>query len=177
MSEARLSSELNSSAFCVRSSGRITSSRLCSYCCSASTLLHLHLCVLWCLSSSRPVVVRVPLDSWSALPARRMTLSVLRFLPNSSSSWRHLTLVGRPLVRIRPRHFHEPRLVHLLVLSTRTERAILLREELSIWEAFWGSVSFNHRVLLFSSQQTWLCVALGNGELHRCMATALFLGP
>ena len=85
--------------------------------------------------------------------------------------------VWQPLVRIRPRHFHEARLVHLLVLSTRTERAILLREELSIWEAFWGSVSFNHRVLLFSSQQTWLCVALGNCELHRCMATALFLGP
>ena len=83
----------------------------------------------------------------------------------------------QPLVRIRPRHFHEVRLIHLLAVSTRTERAIFLREELSIWEASWGSVSFNHRVLLFSSQQTWLCVALGNCELHRCIATALFLGP
>ena len=92
------------------------------------------------------------------------------FLEEPDDDW-------QPLVRIRPRHFHEARLMHFLNMSTRTERAILLREELSIWEASWGSVSFNHRVLLFSSQQTWLCVALGNRELHRCIATALFLGP
>ena len=61
--------------------------------------------------------------------------------------------------------------------STRTERAILLREELTVWEAAWGSLAFNHRILLFSTQQTWLAVALGNCELHRCVATALYLGP
>ena len=66
-----------------------------------------------------------------------------------------------PAVRIRPRHFHVARLEY------RTERAILLREELA----------FNRRVLLFSTQQTWLAVALGNCELHRCVATALYLGP
>ena len=83
----------------------------------------------------------------------------------------------QPAVRIRPRHFHEARLLHLLVASTRTERAILPRDEITLWEAAWGSVAFNHRVLLFSTQQTWLCVALGNCELHRCVATALYLGP
>ena len=92
------------------------------------------------------------------------------FLEAPSADW-------QPAVRIRPRHFHEARLVYLLFMSTRTERAILLRDEITIWEAAWGSVAFNHRVLLFSTQQTWLSVALGNCELHRCVATALYLGP
>ena len=92
------------------------------------------------------------------------------FLEAPAADW-------QPAIRIRPRHFHEARLVHLLFMSTRTERAILLRDEITIWEAAWGSVAFNHRVLLFSTPQTWLSVALGNGELHRCVATALYLGP
>ena len=92
------------------------------------------------------------------------------FLEAPAADW-------QPAVRIRPRPFHEARLVHLLVLSTRTERAILPRDEITLWEAAWGSVAFNHRVLLFSMQSTWLSVALGNCELHRCVATALYLGP
>ena len=92
------------------------------------------------------------------------------FLEAPAADW-------QPVVRIRPRPFHEARLVHLLVLSTRTERAILPRDEITIWEAAWGSVAFNHRVLLFSMQPSWLSVALGNCELHRCVATALYLGP
>ena len=60
-----------------------------------------------------------------------------------------------------------PRLEYILWLSTRTERAILTREEITIWEAAaWGSIAFNHRVLLFSNQQIWLAVALGNCELQ-----------
>ena len=92
------------------------------------------------------------------------------FLEAPAADW-------QPAVRIRPRHFHEARLLHFLVASTRTERAILPRDEITLWEAAWGSVAFNNRVLLFSTQQTWLCVALGNCELHRCVATALYLGP
>ncbi|CAE7360321.1 unnamed protein product, partial [Symbiodinium sp. KB8] len=68
------------------------------------------------------------------------------FLEAPAADW-------QPAIRIRPRHFHEARLVHLLFMSTRTERAILLRDEITIWEAAWG-----------------------NGELHRCVATALYLG-
>ncbi|CAE7290157.1 unnamed protein product, partial [Symbiodinium microadriaticum] len=49
------------------------------------------------------------------------------FLEAPSADW-------QPAVRIRPRHFHEARLVYLLFMSTRTERAILLRDEITIWE-------------------------------------------
>ncbi|CAE7378217.1 unnamed protein product, partial [Symbiodinium necroappetens] len=91
------------------------------------------------------------------------------FLEAPAADW-------RPVLRICPRHFHAPRLDHILWFSTCTERAILVREEITIWEAAWGSIAFNHRVLLFSHQQIWLAVALGNCELHRCVATALYLG-
>ncbi|CAE7908147.1 unnamed protein product, partial [Symbiodinium necroappetens] len=109
-----------------------------------------------------------------ATPASRPALTsfsseIELFLEAPAGDW-------LPVVRIRPRHFHVARLEYLLWLSTRTERAILLREEITIWEAAWGSVAFNHRVLLFSTQQIWLAVALGNCELHRCVATALYLG-
>ncbi|CAE7282297.1 unnamed protein product, partial [Symbiodinium microadriaticum] len=49
------------------------------------------------------------------------------FLEAPAADW-------QPAIRIRPRHFHEARLVHLLFMSTRTERAILLRDEITIWE-------------------------------------------
>ncbi|CAE7336338.1 unnamed protein product, partial [Symbiodinium microadriaticum] len=90
------------------------------------------------------------------------------FLEAPAADW-------QPVMRVRPRHFHVPRLDYILWFSTRTERAILIREEITIWEAAWGSIAFNHRVLLFSNQQIWLAVALGNCELHRCVATALYL--
>ena len=55
------------------------------------------------------------------------------------------------------------------------EREIILREEINLWDAAWGSVDFNHRVLLFSEPRALLAVALGNHELHRCVAAALHL--
>ena len=82
-----------------------------------------------------------------------------------------------PLLRILPRHFHEPRLLYLLWFSRRWQRAVLLREEVTVWEAAWGSIAINHRILLLSPQQTWLAVGLGNRELHRCVTTAVNLGP
>ncbi|CAE7360546.1 unnamed protein product [Symbiodinium sp. CCMP2456] len=81
----------------------------------------------------------------------------------------------RPVLRIRPRDFHEPELLSILGTSSSMEREILLRDEITLWESAWGSVDVNHRVLLFSGLQTWLAVALGNRELHRCVSAALHL--
>ncbi|CAE7514004.1 unnamed protein product, partial [Symbiodinium necroappetens] len=113
------------------------------------------------------------MDSFSSYDSESASTSfsseIELFLEAPATDW-------QPVIRIRPWHFHVPRLDYILWFSTRTERAILTREEITIWEAAWGSIAFNHRVLFFSNQQIWLAVALGICELRRCVATALYLG-
>ncbi|OLP74839.1 hypothetical protein AK812_SmicGene45513 [Symbiodinium microadriaticum] len=74
-----------------------------------------------------PVLMALSTSSSSESASTSFSSEIELFVEAPAADW-------QPAVRIRPRHFHEARLLHLLIMSTRTERAILPREEITIWE-------------------------------------------
>ncbi|CAE7832018.1 unnamed protein product, partial [Symbiodinium microadriaticum] len=74
-----------------------------------------------------PVLMALSTSSSSESASTSFSSEIELFVEAPSTDW-------QPAVRIRPRHFHEARLLHILFVSTRTERAILPRDEITIWE-------------------------------------------
>ena len=81
-----------------------------------------------------------------------------------------------PVLRIRPRFFHQPGLQLKLTLCTPELAQVLSRPHLSQFECFLGSVAISNRVLLFSSEAEWYRLSCLSFETQLCLDSALHIG-